>query len=250
MPTASAGVNGRGWSYFSSAKAAPRPLPKHVDLSQRRPWSAASASSSPPPSWQPFATSQPRPPQPSWHAWKRLLTTYSQREGHASVPLEHLEGGKRLGAWLSQQWGLCQAGRLSNDRMVQLEKAGVDWHGSPPPASGVVGPKYMNERKWDPQRSTQMAAAHGVPRAFDASPPPAGVTHWQEYDARRDPHAREYVRQREAATSATSAPPQDLWLLPGRRRVKGLPEELGRRLQLAKEELEEERRLSHADRHG
>ena len=316
MPTASAGVNGRGWAYYSSVKSAPRALPKHVDLSQRRPWSAASASSSPPPSWRPFTTAQPHAPQPQWKAWKHLLQQYSQREGHASVPLEHLEGGKRLGAWLSQQWGLCQAGRLSHDRMVQLEKAGVDWHGPPPPASGLVGPKYLNERKWDYGRGAHMAAMRGVAFEFDASPTPASMTHWAEYSAESDPHVKRRQSGSSAASSTSVAGSSRAWrssrvsglrwkslgptrprtghelvheelaaalslrdqfspaqweafgikevrrdhfvyvdgtyfapcdhgekwgLLPDQRRVKGLPEELGRRLVQAREDIERQK---------
>jgi hypothetical protein len=253
MPTASAGVHGRGWQYYSAVAAKPRPLPRHVDLSGRRPFSASAAKpSKPPPSWQARAETAATL---SWQEWLHLLRRYVQREGHARVPLEHIEQSKRLGAWLSQQWAHHQAKRLSHERTVRLQDAGVDWSGPAPPASGVIGPKYLNERKWDANRAEHLAALRGVPRAFDSSPKPASEPHWPEYSADNDPHTRAWRERRRARAESNGfgyeSAVSDPWLLPGSRRVKGLPSELGRRLQAAKEEIQSVRRdRAHPHPHG
>ena len=118
----------------------------------------------------------------------------------------------------------------------------------------MVGPNYLNERKWDEGRgvktavmSGKIAALSGRYHEFDAEPPPASQPHWHEYDASADPHARAYLRRRKQQQAAAGEPSglgdgaradtadDSMWLLPGPRRIKGVPEELGRRLQLAKE---------------
>ena len=133
MPTASAGIQGRGWQYYHQAKTATRKLPLHVDLSTRRPFSASSSAekATPPPTWAAPGAAR----KPSWVEMAALLRQYAQREGHARVPLGHEESGVRLGAWLSRQWTEHMAGRLSQDRTWRLEKVGVDWGGAPPEAS-------------------------------------------------------------------------------------------------------------------
>ena len=182
---------------------------------------------------------------PTWPAMVKLLQRYVHREEHARVPLGHVEGGVRLGAWVSKQWSEHQAGRLSNVRTHELEVSGVDWGGPPPEASGSVGPKYLNERKWDYGRGAKLAAEMGIAHEFDPAPLAAYEPCWHTYDAERDQHSCA-TRGRRATNALLRAdgegappPPYPLFGAP---RVKGIPPELGLRLERAKTELVAERK--------
>jgi len=185
----------------------------------------------------------------------RHLREYSTVEGHANIPLgyelvERDHAGYevdgrciRLGVWLSKQWTEWQGKRLSHARMVQLADAGVDWDGPAPPASGAVRPRQLNERKWDVDRSAKLAAQH-IRKPFDASKP-AHEPAWSTYDAAKDPHARRWRREHGIKTRpATAHPPLSIHQYGGKDkgdRSRGLPPQLGLRLQQAKVTLAAER---------
>ena len=157
-----------------------------------------------------------------------------QREGHARVPLGHEEKGVRLGVWMSKQWTEFQGKYLSEARKVQLADAGVEWTGGPPPASGVVSSRHLNERKWDEGRGAKLAAGSWKAREFDAGKPASEGKHWAEYDAECDPHTRQWlVRQRAHGRCEASSPPPDEPYIPhGHPPVKGLDFQLATRLKL------------------
>ena len=62
-----------------------------------------------------------------WERMYGLLRAYREREGHANVPRQHLEGDELLGSWLSQQRAAFKAGRLPSARAQRLEALGVAW---------------------------------------------------------------------------------------------------------------------------
>ena len=258
MPTASEGIHrvrGNGWQPFATQKCAARALPVHVDLSGRRTVHGVARTTkvAPPPAFR-----QPKPPAAtvSWQTMLRHLKDFSVREGHTNIPLGYefverdergyeVDGHRiRLGVWLSKQWSDWQAKRLSHDRTVQLRSAGVNWEGSAPPANGLVGPQHLNERKWDSDRSARLAAEH-LRRPFDASKPVHDPA-WAAYDAGSDPHLRRWRRDHEQtrARPKSAHPPILIRQYGGSHagnRARGLPPELGLRLQQAKADLEAER---------
>ena len=197
----------------------------------------------------------------SWDDHLKILHEYVAREGNAMVPLEHEERGVRLGVWLSRQWSEWQSdtrgGYLSRNRRLQLERAGVNFQGPAPPASGVAGPQSLNERKWDvDDYETIQGAGAAVsdrpkywhPRPFDATKPAGEGDHWRPYSAESDPALRHFLERRKAnGLMAPEEKPKEpyvpLALVPP---VKGLGQgpqalALAQRLAKAKEDLERER---------
>jgi len=182
--------------------------------------------------------------QLSWEEHLKLLKQYVLREGNALIPLEHVEDGVRLGVWLSKQWSQWsdnpRGGYLSHARKLRLADAGVDWAGPAPPASGLVGPKYLNERKWDEHRSFDLAARQYHWKEFDAGKPACKGAHWEEYAADKDPHAAAWLRRQRSAgrTHEGDAPPStrkpDPYIPYGHPPVKGLNMELAKLLQAGK----------------
>jgi len=252
---------------FETVKTAARPLPAHIDLSGRRSFHGHTngAKLKAPPSFRP-----PQPPkvEPSWSVYLHHLRDYSLREGHTNIPLGYefvqkdslgneVDGQRiRLGVWLSKQWTEYQAKRLSNERTIRLANAGVNWDGPAPPADGLVGPRHLNERKWDTNRE-EVIAQQNPRRPFDARAPPAHQR-YLEYDAEADPHTRRWRREhgvtqrpRSAAMTAAErlraskgAPRSIEAYVSGAgfiERPRGLPPELGERLQKAKHALQAER---------
>ena len=63
-----------------------------------------------------------------------------------------------------------------------------------PLTTGLVDPDTFNERKWDPDRSLELAARHGFEALYDP-----GVRiwdrHWAPYCAAADPHSRAWVER-------------------------------------------------------
>ena len=77
-----------------------------------------------------------------WERSYALLRAYREREGHANVPLRHVEEGEKLGGWLSTQrkryqargWSeeerkAKKASPLSDEEVGRLEALGVVWRG-------------------------------------------------------------------------------------------------------------------------
>ena len=56
-----------------------------------------------------------------WRAAFELLGRYVQREGHARVPVGHLEEGFPLGRWVSKRRSAHRHGELSAERVDLLE---------------------------------------------------------------------------------------------------------------------------------
>eukprot|EP00980_Cylindrotheca_fusiformis_P013431 scaffold3436_cov66-Cylindrotheca_fusiformis.AAC.3 len=68
---------------------------------------------------------------PFTHQWESMLDRllqFQRREGHCSVPHNHIEDGARLGRWLSEQRRFKRTGKLGSRRIQILEEAGVAWH--------------------------------------------------------------------------------------------------------------------------
>lgn len=57
----------------------------------------------------------------AWSAGYRQLRDFARREGHAAVPLDFVDGGFPLGAWVGTQRGLRGRGVLAADRVAALE---------------------------------------------------------------------------------------------------------------------------------
>eukprot|EP00439_Symbiodinium_sp_Y106_P028809 s3663_g3.t1 len=54
------------------------------------------------------------------------LRSFVKREGHADVPLKHVEGEVKLGSWLAAQRQQCKEGKLSHQRTKKLQSLGVN----------------------------------------------------------------------------------------------------------------------------
>ena len=61
----------------------------------------------------------------SWDEWYGLLQRYKEREGHCRVPLGHIEGGFKLGQWVSHQRRAEDS--ISAKRRQRLDTLGFDW---------------------------------------------------------------------------------------------------------------------------
>jgi superfamily II DNA or RNA helicase len=57
----------------------------------------------------------------------RALRTFVEREGHADSKVEHIEGGYRLGRWISKVRGRRKS--LSNEQVAALDRLGFIWDG-------------------------------------------------------------------------------------------------------------------------
>ena len=273
MPTASSAFK-TGWEPYASVadpilqhrKTRRRPLVLPPEgrrpapgIKTSKPASAATARSGAPEIWVRL----------TWEDHLNLLKAYVLREGDANVPLEHEEQGVRLGAWLSRQWAewssTTRGGYLSEARKIRLAEAGVVWNGPAPPAPGVVGPNYLNERKWDARRDWDLASEGKKPREFDTTKPKREGDHWRSYSARDDPNMRAWLEKQKAkgltheeVEDATvvdrtiklrdrtvilhSVPEGEPRYIPyGHPPVVGLSMELAQRLKAAKVELDEAR---------
>ena len=62
-----------------------------------------------------------------WVLMLGLLQAFCEREGHADVPVWHIESDEALGVWLARQRSQSRAGRLLSARKLQLEALGVVW---------------------------------------------------------------------------------------------------------------------------
>lgn len=183
----------------------------------------------------------------TWEENLKLLEAYVAREGNAMVPLEHEEEGVRLGVWLSKQWTEYQAsttgGYLSRGRKLRLEAAGVVFNGPAPPASGVVGAHTLNDRKWDKDRSFQLASDHpGATRAFDTSKPASEVA-WRPYSAETDRGAKRWLERQRRKGLAQQAETKEEYVplaIASMPPVRGLDKALAQRLAKANEEMTRE----------
>lgn len=63
-----------------------------------------------------------------WEFWYGLLQRYADREGHAAVPMVHMEDGLALGSWVGKQRADARAGKLDAERRRRLQAvAGWIW---------------------------------------------------------------------------------------------------------------------------
>ncbi|MEV5479347.1 Helicase associated domain protein, partial [Streptomyces sp. NPDC052207] len=79
------------------------------------------------------------PEHANWKAGHRAGVAYGLREGHVSVPYQHVEGGPAgapaawqgggfpLGRWLSDQRRAMRAGAMPSERAADLEELGIVW---------------------------------------------------------------------------------------------------------------------------
>ena len=56
-----------------------------------------------------------------WDDWYELLVRFAEREGHAIVSQKHVEGGRKLGVWVSGQRSAYRHGKLARSRVSRLE---------------------------------------------------------------------------------------------------------------------------------
>ena len=270
MPTASA-AHKTGWAPYAvvadpvlqQRRVGQRPTVNPPADRRRAPGIAAPRPSSAAAS----SSSAQRPPEVwvklSWEDYLKVLKKYVRREGHANVPLEYEERGVRLGVWLSRQWAeyssTTRGGYLSEARKIRLAEAGVVWGGPAPPASGVVGPEYLNERKWDDKRDYDCAAeqlqrqmgCRRVLREFDASKPAVEGTHWRPYTADSDPHAKKWVERQRAKRLdhyEEEVPPEPRYIPYGHPPIPGLSTALATRLKAAKAQMDAEAQARRAGR--
>jgi hypothetical protein len=61
-----------------------------------------------------------------WENGFAALEKFEQREGHCRVPQTHIEGGYKLGAWISNQ--RTYANEMPPDRKSRLDKLGFVWN--------------------------------------------------------------------------------------------------------------------------
>lgn len=64
-------------------------------------------------SWEPY--------RDDWSAATAALLEFVAREGHSRVPRAHVEEGVRLGGWINERRAEWRAGRLSSERVAELE---------------------------------------------------------------------------------------------------------------------------------
>jgi len=62
-----------------------------------------------------------------WENMYTVLLQYEQREGHCNVPHNHIEDGKKLGEWLTNQRKEKKKGKLDAAKEQKLEKLSVVW---------------------------------------------------------------------------------------------------------------------------
>ncbi len=72
-------------------------------------------------SWDPFAE--------AWDTSLATLAAFAKREGHAQAPQRHTENGIDLGSWVNGQRTSYNKGKLSHERIKQLEALpGWSWN--------------------------------------------------------------------------------------------------------------------------
>jgi len=64
---------------------------------------------------------------PNWEYMFALLEIYKAEHGHVRVPQDLIFHGEPLGSWLGTQRQFKKKGRLSEERIRQLETLGIDW---------------------------------------------------------------------------------------------------------------------------
>jgi ribosomal protein L7Ae-like RNA K-turn-binding protein len=62
-----------------------------------------------------------------WEDNFQLLVQYKEREGDCNVPYSHVEGGEKLGRWLSKQRTKKKNGKLDKRREERLNNLGGEW---------------------------------------------------------------------------------------------------------------------------
>jgi hypothetical protein len=81
----------------------------------------------------PPGASSPKNSNPYYSDWDQcfmLLVQFKEREGHCSVPIHHLESGKKIGFWLMVQNLHRKRDTMDRDRRHLLQNLGVDWNPS------------------------------------------------------------------------------------------------------------------------
>ena len=69
------------------------------------------------------------PPHAQWEEGFSYLLSYTEREGHARVPKQHVEDAYRLGSWVCKQRGRYGRGALGSDEIRRLEELpGWTWN--------------------------------------------------------------------------------------------------------------------------
>lgn len=74
----------------------------------------------------------------AWEEAFSLLSRFTEREGHARVPVAHRDGDFALGEWVHQQRQAQRRGKLDPERAQRFEALpGWSWQGRPTPSSSL-----------------------------------------------------------------------------------------------------------------
>jgi hypothetical protein len=64
-----------------------------------------------------------------WKTYYELATSYFEKNGNINFDIYYTEKGLRLGSWLAEQRKLYKNNKLKQERIIALEKIGIEWDG-------------------------------------------------------------------------------------------------------------------------
>jgi len=104
--------------------------------------------------------------QETWDNRIQALAVFASREGHALVPSGHTEGDTNLGSWVSYLRTLKHSGRLSTEKVTQIESfKGWEWGPlRPGPKPDVARDTAIKERREGGETLSVLASAYGLSR--------------------------------------------------------------------------------------
>jgi RNA polymerase primary sigma factor len=63
----------------------------------------------------------------NWEMALAKLSAFVAREGHARVPVKHVESGHNLGAWINTQRNALRLGNITPERLAEIDAVDVSW---------------------------------------------------------------------------------------------------------------------------
>jgi hypothetical protein len=70
-----------------------------------------------------------KPKKYPWKTYYELATSYYEKNGDIHFDIYYIENGLRLGSWLAEQRKLYNNKKLKQERIIALEKIGIEWDG-------------------------------------------------------------------------------------------------------------------------
>jgi RNA polymerase primary sigma factor len=119
----------------------------------------------------------------NWELALAKLSAFVAREGHALVPVKHVESGHNLGAWINTQRNALRLGNITLERLAEIDAVDVSWR------KGKVAP-------WESKHVVR------VPAKVAPVPADALVEEVAEVPDDVDPFAGPSVAAQAAASSA------------------------------------------------